>query len=55
MPEQSTAFEEAKGKSEYSDTFCYFKYVLSRIPVFLTSRSSEEEISSVCFPDANEG
>lgn len=36
MPEQSTVFEEAKGKSEYSNTFFNFKYVLSRIPIFLT-------------------
>lgn len=41
VPEQSTAFEEAKGKYEYSNTFCHFKYVLNRILLFLTSTKTE--------------
>lgn len=38
VPEQSTAFEEAKGIHEYSNTFCHFKYVLN---CFLTSMKTE--------------
>lgn len=41
VPEQSTGFEEAKGKYEYSNTFCHFKYVLNCILIFLTSMKTE--------------
>lgn len=48
VPEQSTGLEEAKGKYEYSNTFCHFKYVLFFLQVW-----RQREISSVCLPNAN--
>lgn len=41
VPEQSTAFEEAKGIYEYSNTFCHFRYVLNHILSFLSSMKTE--------------